>query len=406
MGTYILKEEQGKWELRDAQNAPFFSLGVNCVTLKDVDVTNGDMYRSQRNWFPKWIYKTWDEIASLGFNTLGAWHHPIFWGGKTPKTVALALSQYAKKVNNVWGMGFPDVFDPSFAVSIQKTLIDTFCGHGDVLADDAGVIGYFTDNELHWWGSGGYWGDNNQTGGSCTGLVDDYIQLSAQCAGKQHWVNFLIQRYETIQQLNSAWQSEYLCFDDLLHLGHYRAVPEILETDKLAFLKCIARRYFEETSSLLRQYAPGSLNLGCRYVGQSTPDVVLETGRDYVDADSFNFYCMEFPERYLDHVYAITGRPIIITEFSFSAGRSAGFLDSNNGSRNVIVFSQARRGDCYHAFAAAAKRKPYMLGLHWFALFDYGNNVHGLIGNYGLYDLNGRAYSEFQEAVKRTHAQL
>ena len=44
-----------------------------------------------------------------------------------------------------------------------------------------------------------------------------------------------------------------------------------------------------------------------------------------------------------------------------------------------------------------------MLGTHWFALFDYGRNIHGLIGNYGIFDLQDRVYQELADAMKKAH---
>lgn len=406
---YQTRQENGQWRLLDKTGAPFLSLGVNCVTIKDVDLSPAeDMYNQNRDWFPGWISQKRNEMLVLGFNTLGAWHHPWFWGDGFPKAVELSLSQHAAKVNQVWGVGFPDVFDQSFEVSIHKVLVDTFHGHGDSLLRDVGVIGYYTDNELHWWGSGGYWGENDQTanGYENTQLIDDFIALPPNRAGKKRWVAFLRETYGSIESLNAAWGSEYVELDDLLHVGSYRTEPEIFQRDKLAFLRLVAETYFSTTNRILKSYDSHRLNLGCRHVGSSTPLVVLEEGAKVVDIDSINFYSMDFPREYLDKVYALTQRPMMITEFTFSAGRSAGFLDSNNGSRSVIVASEKRRGECYAAFLQEAFAAPYILGIHWFALFDYGKNVHGLIGNYGLYDLHGKPYSVFCDQVRATHGLL
>ena len=405
MQYFKVNQTDKGWHLLDGSGKPFYSLGVDCVTVVDVDLgLDGAIYTDDGKWFPRWMDGKLSEIKQMGFNTLGAWHHKYFWGNGFPKAVELRLSQYSKKVNSVWGVGFPDVFDESFTVSIHKSLIDIFYGN-DRLLNDPGLIGYYVDNEIHWWGSGGYWGDNEQAerGWDNTALVDDYIGLPPGAAGKARWVNFLKERYATIDDVNRSWGSEYLDFDDLLHMQRYRALPEALQRDKLAFLRLVAHTYFETTDRILKAYDPNRLNLGCRYVGNSTPDVVLEEGSRFVDIDSFNFYSMELPAEYLAYAHGITKKPMMITEFSYSAGRDAGFLDSNNGSRNVIVKNQARRAESYDKFVRDARTLPFVLGTHWFALFDYGRNVHGLIGNYGLYDLNARPYTELIEGVTATN---
>ncbi|MNG42243.1 hypothetical protein D3C84_1320090 [compost metagenome] len=45
---------------------------------------------------------------------------------------------------------------------------------------------------------------------------------------------------------------------------------------------------------------------------------------------------------------------------------------------------------------------PFVVGTHWFAMYDYGN-PQGLIGNYGLLDLADEPYSEFAEMVRQTN---
>ncbi|MDR1541975.1 MAG: hypothetical protein LBU32_29135 [Clostridiales bacterium] len=409
MEYYRVEKSDGKWSLYDNNGRDFFSLGVDCVTVVDVDLElNNEVYTLDSQWFPRWMDVKLSEMGKMGFNTLGAWHHRHFWGNGYPKAVELRLSQHAKKVNTVWGMGFPDVFDESFDVSIHKSLIDIFHGGGASLLQDEGVIGYYTDNEIHWWGSGGYWGDNEQAerGWSNTALVDDFIGLGPEASGKKRWVRFLSEKHGSIEALNERWDSEYSSFKDLLYANRYRARPEILQMDKLEFLRLVAKTYFEKTDSILKAYDPKRLNLGCRYVGNSTPDVVLKEGSRYVDIDSFNFYSMSLPEEYLEYAYEITKKPMMITEFSYCAGREAGFLESNNGSRNVIVKSQERRAECYGAFVKSARKLPFMLGTHWFAMFDYGRNVHGLIGNYGLYDLNAKPYANFIKGVAHANQEI
>jgi hypothetical protein len=215
-------------------------------------------------------------------------------------------------------------------------------------------------------------------------------------------VNYLKEKYGTIDRLNEIWDCEYIEFDDLLPIAVYRAEDDILQADKLGFLRKIAKVYFETTSSLLKQYDPHRLNLGCRMVGNSTPEVVFEVMKDYVDVLSFNFYSFDLPKRWLTHVSEVADMPVMITEFSFCAGRTAGFLLSTNGARKVIVRDQERRAEAYDRFVKAAAAMPCMVGLHWFALYDYGT-PQGLIGNYGLLNLNDEPWEVFVEGVRKTH---
>lgn len=401
--------------LRDGQGKPFFSLGVNCVhspvmmhsdEFESVDIV--DKYGGGGEWFGRWSEQALSRLKGWGFNTLAAWHERTYWGNHEPKTVEIRCSRYAKKVNHEWGIGFPDVFDRSFAASTHKAMIECFHEKGAALREDEGLIGYYTDNELHWWGTGGKWGSNNPGAGyNDTHLVDDYIDLPPKAAGKKAWVEFIEQRYGTIDQLNEKWKSEYTDFEDLLYIGVYRAEYEVLEADKLEFLRRIAEVYFQTTSSILNQYDPHHLNLGCRMVGKGTPPIVYEVMKSYVDVISLNFYSFELPVDRLESIYRLTGKPMMITEFSFCTGRESGFLYSTNGARKVIVRDQQRRAEAYDNFIKKAAQLPFMIGAHWFAYYDFGfGHREGLIGNYGLVNVKDEPYETFVKGVTKTNREI
>lgn len=410
--VFKTERKNGKWMLVTPEGEPFFSLGVNCVINQTFDqahflqVDLVEKYGGDRDWLKRFAAAKKEQIQSYGFNTLAAWHEKTYWGDHYPKTVEVRLSRFAKKVNTDWGIGFPDVFDISFRASIQKVLTECFYEKGEALLNDRGLIGYYTDNELHWWGSGGHWG-SNEPGESVdvTNLVNDFIKQPPQAAGKQAWVDYLKEKYGSIEGLNAAWQSEYVDYDELLLLAVYRAEESVLHEDKLGFLKLIAETYFKTTSSMLKQFDPHRLNLGCRMVGVSTPEIVFEVAKHYVDVFSMNFYSFELPSKWLARISELTDKPMMITEFSFCAGRTAGYPLSTNGARTVLVKDQQRRAEVYDEFIKAAAALPFMVGLHWFALYDYGN-PNGLIGNYGLLDLKDEPWEEFVSGVTRTNNAL
>ncbi|OXS58026.1 hypothetical protein B1A99_15460 [Cohnella sp. CIP 111063] len=411
-GYFTTKCVDGRWQLIDSNGKPVFSLGMNGVYNQIIDqsawlrVDFVDKYGADANWLKRWADDKLRQVKGWGFNTLGAWHEKYYWGDGTPKTVEIRMSRFAKKANFDWGIGFPDVFDKSFKASVYKALAECFYEKGEDLLQDRGLIGYYTDNELHWWGSSGKWGDNDpDLGYQSTGLVDDYFELAPHAAGKQAWVQFIADKYGSIERLNEAWGSEYLELDDLLYIAVYRAKPNVLEEDKTGFLRRIAEVYFSTTNAALRLYDPHRLNLGCRMVGTSTPPVVLEVMKEYADLLSLNFYSFELPEKWLQAVSQMMNMPIMITEFSFCAGREAGYLKSTNGARNVLVRDQARRAEAYSAFVNRAASLPYMVGVHWFALYDYAN-PDGLIGNYGCLDMHDEPWEQFVAAITPVNAAL
>ncbi|RED55284.1 beta-galactosidase [Cohnella lupini] len=402
------RKEDGSWSLLDPNGKPFFSLGVNCVFLPD-SLSSAKMqeYGDDGSWFPKFADRKLEQIREYGFNTLAAWHEKYYWGNSFPKTIELRMSQHANKVNVDWGFGFPDVFCSSFVYSVQRVLSEHFYGEGRMLKDDPSLIGYYTDNELHWWGKGGQWGmDDMKLGADPANLVQDYFELPSHAPGKQRWVRFLKERYGDIDRLNEAWSGEYWEFDDLLTIFSYTAETEAFEQDKLDFLKLIAETYYGTTTSLLKTYDSDHLVLGCRLVGASTPEVVLEVMGQYLDVVSLNFYTRHFPEKWLTRVANLTGKPVMVTEFSFCAGRQAGYLSSTNGAQHATVKDQKRRGQIYDMFIKKAAAFPSCVGAHWFALYDFNSNRHPLNGNYGLLTADDKPWEEFTASVTATHREV
>ena len=406
---YTVQERNGKWYFIDDQNKPFYSLGVNCFNYEigiPMEQKLIDKY-GPNDWYAKWAEAKLNGAWDLGFNTLAAWHAQYFMTKRIPRTYEIRCSRHAKFINNGWGgYGFPDVFDPSFVRSIHKEMVDTYYNKGYRAADDETLIGVYTDNELHWWGTGGQWGmDDPGEGTDGTNLVEDYIRMPADSYGKKAWVDYVTDRYQTIDHLNEIWHADYESFEDLLWIKEYRTVKPVYIQDKLGFLEIIAEKYFKTTTEILRMYDKNHLLLGCRLVGTSTPDIVLKVMGKYIDVMSINFYSFDLPESYLKHAYEITGKPMMITEFSFCAGRSAGFDLITNGAQLAHVRDQKQRGDSYKHFVKQAASLPYMIGTHWFALYDFLDR-QGLIGNYGLYDKDDNLWSEFAEAVKETHEDI
>jgi hypothetical protein len=248
--------------------------------------------------------------------------------------------------------------------------------------------------------------DDMAQGAVPTNLVSDYLELPATAPGKKRWVRFLTERYGDIERLNEAWNGEYWEFDDLYTVSSFTADTEAFEQDKLIFLKLIAETYYSTTTSLLRTYDPNHLILGCRLVGASTPEVVLEVMGKYLDVVSLNFYTRLFPGKWLARVSDLTGKPVMVTEFCFCAGRQAGYLSSTNGAQHATVKDQERRGQLYDMFIKEAVALPSCVGAHWFALYDFRSVRHALNGNYGLLTADDEPWEEFAEAVKATHHEI
>jgi hypothetical protein len=139
----------------------------------------------------------------------------------------------------------------------------------------------------------------------------------------------------------------------------------------------VASTYYRRYAGIVRTLDPDHLILGIRY--QGVPDRELFTALSpYFDVNSINYYTRygELPPQFSE-LYHATGKPILLTEFSFSGFPTSGYPPS----LFVEVYSQENRGLGYQKFVRQAARAPFMVGMHWFMWQDYGPGDHALGGH-------------------------
>jgi hypothetical protein len=166
-----------------------------------------------------------------------------------------------------------------------------------------------------------------------------------------------------------------------------------------AFMITAFERYLEIICTAVKKYDPNHLNLGIRFGGPPS-DEMLRTGRVF-DVCSINSYEYE-PTKILDHVYRLTGRPILIGEFHI------GVPANGLGAGLVQAKDQTERGIGYRYYLEQAAALDGFLGAHWFTWRDepvLGRN-DGENYNIGLVDVTDRPYKELVEAAKATNKRL
>ena len=107
------------------------------------------------------------------------------------------------------------------------------------------------------------------------------------------------------------------------------------------------------SGAAIRKYDPNHLNLGIRFGGNPSEEV-LRTGRVF-NVCSINVYEYE-PTKQVERTYRITGRPVLIGEFHFGVpadGLGAGLVQTRD---------QIERGKGYRYFVEQAAALPGFLG--------------------------------------------
>jgi len=159
-------------------------------------------------------------------------------------------------------------------------------------------------------------------------------------------------------------------------------------------------RYLAVINTAVKEADPNHLNLGIRF-GGTPPDYVIALAKDF-DVYSLNKYRWEPPPDYLNKIYALVHRPMLLGEFHFGVpgrGLAPGL---------VLTMNQAERGVAYRYYVEHAAAHPEVIGTHWFQWIDQPatGRPDGENYNIGWVDVTDQPYPELVAAAKVTHARL
>ena len=87
----------------------------------------------------------------------------------------------------------------------------------------------------------------------------------------------------------------------------------------------------------------------------------------YFDVISFHSYNATPPVEQLEQITRVTGKPAMLTEFSFKA-MDSGLPNSKGGGKPVAT--QADRANGFAMYADALANLPGVVGYHWFEYRD------------------------------------
>jgi len=431
-GFFKFALAEGRWWLVTPAGHAYISFGVNHISFDaDTSVPLGYApYRlTNQAWFgtdDKAVNEFYKYALGLlrvhGFNTVGAWSNApnLIANGSIvsmPYTVILNFSAAVStefgedNVGTVNDDGFPDVFDPKFVDNCKAYASDVI---PQEYRDDPYLIGYFTDNELKWWGDGNFWPIEGES------LADGFIAMPADAPGKQAFVDFLFQDLGyTVQTLNAAWGTSFSSTDEVAALDAIEddgQHPEIA-ADKAAFVGKVAEVYFAAVDQALDEADPSHLNLCARFA-VAAPDEVVAAARhcdvmtindyytdsEYKDGkDLSDMFGGDAEERF-ERQALLAGedgmpKPVMLTEFGTRAADSG--LPNGFGA-GWVVDTQAQRGAYYRRVVDRlldfeAVGTGFVVGFHWFEFTDEPKlgRFDGEDCNYGWVAVDGSPYLTF-----------
>lgn len=391
-GFFRVVERESVWWLVTPDGNAFLSKGVNNVSFAaDTAPKLGyspylraveSKYGSQEAWAKAIV----ERLRGWGFNTLGSWSSPSTYTQKMPYTVNLNL---ATRAGADWLKGaVGDFFSKDFEQKMEAACQQA-CGPR---AKDPWLLGYFTDNELRW---GADWRGKES-------LLEEYLRLPEEAAGRKAALEFLQKRYSDITALNQAWGTKVGRWEELN--GREGARNETARKDQAAWQELVAQRYFATCKNAIRKADANHLILGCRFAGQA-PDPVLRGVKDSVDVVSFNDYGQNAPVATLQKIHELTGRPLMLTEFGFKAMDSG--LPNTKGAGKAVS-TQADRAAGFTRYVQGLIDLPFMVGFHWFEHTDEPKEgrFDGENSNYGLVSIEDRPWEVVVQKMTEVNAGL
>ncbi len=393
-GYFHVQQINGIWWLITPDGNGFLSKGIN-------DVGMGANFSPKLGYSPykraceakygsadKWAAATVKRMWEWNFNTVGAWSGREVYRQSMPYTL---LVDMAARAGSNWQSGqVADVFSPQFAEALNRQA-QRVC---KPLAEDKTLIGYFTDNELRWAAD---WRSKKS-------LFEEFMAFKPESSGKQAAIRMLRTKYPSPDTFNQAWGTNLKSLDEL---GSLTELPKGNDAAKWAageFLRLYARAYFSTCRDAIRAADPNHMVIGCRFAGYA-PQEVVETMKDYIDLISFNNYNNTPPADTLRKLHEVTGKPIMLTEYSFKAMDSG--LPNTKGAGKPVA-TQQDRADHFEQYTTALMKLPFMVGYHWFQWTDEpaDGRFDGENSNYGVVNKDDEPWTILVDRMKRLNGEI
>ena len=374
---------QGKAWFGTPGGKPFLSLGVNAIGDQSYRAPNRSFYDPVKNQYrgdkEAWVRSVLARLKRWNFNTIGCWSDEGLWGRKVPFTVILYLGR-----GTPWDRVLDSVFSRDFEERVREN-----AQKAARFRNDPSLLGYFLDNEMPWWGEFGW-----KTQGQKT-LLEKTALGGVENADKAALIKFFKARYgENLDAFEKTWRVELGSFEDLNGPITLKAGTRAQKSDADAWAGWVAERYFSVAVKALRAVDPNHLVLGVRFAGE-TPWSVVEACGKYCDILSVNLYSKtgEADRALLDNFFAKSGKPLLVSEYSFS-GMENQSGDPNTHGADVSVPTQMDRAEHFERFSRELLDLPYLAGMHWFEWADESpeGRFDGEDQNYGLVDIRDKEY--------------
>lgn len=423
-GRFRTEQIDGVWWLVTPDGHGMFSAGINGVrVLGDFAPALGtapyrDNVLARYGSEAAWADVALGRLRDLNVNTIASWSDYGLFVQVMPYTPILGFARHAPAVPGVplgfTGQPVRDYFHPSFVAGASVEAAGAAS-----CAADPWCIGVYSDNELGW----------GPPVVLSLPLFDAYFRLPAGAPGKLALQSYLEARYGgDVAAFNADFALSLASFDDVQAMtappSSWNGDAPARQAVRRAFSGVVAEQYFRTVHDALRAVDPTMLLLGARFLSYSTPPEVAAAAGPYVDVLSTNYYEFDpfwfdlaqsigtaagfIPAARLfddvDTLYALTGKPILITEYGYRSAES----DQPNTfpAFYPTLPTQAERAEAFTAYTRRAVQRPFVVGTHWFKYSDQPieGREDGENNNWGIVDLEDDPYVALGDRMRLLNA--
>ncbi len=423
------RDENGKWWLVDPEGYAYFVVGLEGVAPNSSGVVNewrdsyawlpekdgefaeawsemhGDPNQARRvaysedvdfakvnlirafgaDWKKKWAELTLSRLNSWGINNIGISGSPFATMMRSPLRDYATMPcfhfvGYFPQTKKAVFRDFPDVFAPEY-----EQVSAAYAAGLEKIRDIPHIVGYFMTNEPEW------------------AFIEDLeisemlLRNPEHLVTKDVFIDFVKERYETIERFNEAWNLNLDGFDGLLApIDAARKLSEAARKDLDEFSYKMIEQYIKVPALKCKEVDPNHLNFGMRYPYISYANQTA--GHEYLDVFDINDYRYD-PKEYLEWIGGLVDMPIMVSEFHH------GSLDRGlpvTGIRGVRT--QEERGVAYRYYIERGASTPYFVGSVYFVFSDQPILCSNYQENYniGFVDICSMPHTEITSAVRET----
>jgi hypothetical protein len=387
---FSIQQHEGVSWLTKPNGEQFFSLGVCVVnqgeSRKQFTPTNPGYaaFQHYEN-AQRWAEATLERLESWKFTTVGGWSD--YRDLQQCRDADMAFIPVLA-VGMTAGAPWLDMWDTNVIARMHRIAREQILR----VRGDKHLLGYYSDNEMGWW---------NAT------LFKMTLEQAPNSGQRQRLLRLLRETYHNNwQELLKDFETEGAgSFEELDQRGmlYLRPGSNGIRTYR-RFLAMMAERYYSLVREIIRTYDPRGLILGDRYQSFYYPEVARASA-SFLDVSSSNLNAAwndgTFPRFYLETLHALTGKPIIASEFYMAAEQNRSG-NKNATSTFPTVTTQVERAAGFLNSIRALLQIPYVVGADWFQYYD--EPTHGRADgedyNFGLVDIHDQPYEALTAAAR------